>query len=169
MTCLCRPVPGVTGLQALPNSGAQEIRCVRSWQLTGKRSCTRVIARVQRRGVHSRGLSHIMARVCNAAKMISWQKVKLGEHHILLRRVVLEGRCVSRLHSDDTDQLCGPDLCGRHVSTVLGGAPEFHAVVHARRNTGSEDKQGRCRSPSSAAQERRPLMQRRQAIGTASR
>ena len=70
---------------------------------------------------------------------------------------------------DPADLLCGPSQNCRHVGTVPGRAPQFHAVGHVRHNTGQEDGQLRCHTQALAAQDWQALMQRRPAHGSASR
>ena len=63
----------------------------------------------------------------------------------LLKNNPEDGR-VRGVSVDPADQRCGPCQYFRHVGTMLGRGPQFHATGHARRNTGPENKQFCCRT-----------------------
>ena len=68
ITCPCKRAPaGVADVQASPNSGAQDIRCMYSQQLIVHRTCIRDVC-VLRRGVCGGGLLRILTGVCNTAR-----------------------------------------------------------------------------------------------------
>ena len=138
--------PSVANVQALPDSSSHVVRCIR------RRS----------------GLSRILTSVCHTAVVSSRKNVQVSQHHVAVDRTILEEGRARSLSVDPADQFRGPCQHCRHVGTILGRAPQFHAVGHARCYAGPEDDQFRRRTQVSATQDRQPVMQCRPAVGRSS-
>ena len=160
--------PSVANVQALPDSSSHVVRCIRRWQRNPEFRRTRVSVYICRCGGRRSGLSRILTSVCHTAVVSSRQNIKVSQHHVLVDRTSLEEGGARSLSVDPADQFGGPCQYCRHVGIILGRAPQFHAVGHARRYAGPEDEQLRRRTQVSAAQDRQPLMQCRPAGGRSS-
>ena len=134
------------------------MECRRTW----------VIAHVHCSGSRRSGLSRILTSVCHMAVVSSRQNAQVSQHDIVVNRTVLEKGRVRSLSVDPADQFHGPCQNCSHVGTILGRAPQFHAVGHARCYAGTEDDQFRRRTGVLAAQDWQPLVQCRPAVGRAS-
>ena len=160
--------PSDANVQALPDSSSHVVRRIRCRQRNTEFRRTRVIVYVCRRGRRRSGLSRILTSVCHTAVVSSRQNVRVSQHHVLVDRTILEEGRARSLSVDPADQFRGPCQYCRHVGTIRGRAPQFHAVGHAQCYAGPEDELFRCRTPVSAAQVRQPLMQCRPAVGRSS-
>ena len=122
---------------------------------TGRRHCARTVQLWTLR----RPVSHIDERVPYGS----------GQQRALrLGCTVLEEGRVRSLPVDPANQFRSPCQFCSHVGTILGRAPQFHAVGHARGYAGPEDEQFLCCTQVVAAQDRQPLTQFCPAVGRAS-
>ena len=155
--------PSVAKVQALPDSSSHVVRCIRRRQRNTEFRRTRVIVYVCRCGSRRSGLPRTLTSVCHTAVVSSRQNIKVSQHHVMVDRTILEEGRARSLSVDPADQFRGPCQYCRHVGTIHGRAPQFHAVGHARCYAGPEDEQLRRRTQVSAAKDRQPLMQCRPA------
>ena len=159
--------PSVLSVLAMPESSSHVVRCIRSRQLNVECRRTRVIAHVHCSGSRRSGLSRILTSVCHTAVVSSRQNAQVSQHDLVVNRTVPEEGRVRSPSVDRTKQFRGTCQNCSHVSTILGRAPQFHAVGHAQCYAGTEDDQFRCRTEVMAAQDRQPLVQCRPAVGRA--